>query len=195
MLLHSDADPNTQDVFGITPLIHAAARGRLDTVQMLLQAGARPLVADSEGKTAIDYAESAQFPDVVADLRDAAKLMPQPVSPMPSMQSPFADVPNTPRLTPRVPGMREVQQTMLTPRVPSSYSGGDLTARRLAAEAAAQQHGASPKTPSSPAITTQQLSPLSTKEIGRLAKKLVHLSVMLEQDTVLSDTAYPTFHR
>jgi ankyrin repeat protein len=189
VLLHSDADPNTQDVFGITPLIHAAARGRLDTCQMLLQAGARPLVADLEGKTAIDYAESAQFPDVVSELRDAAKLMPQPVSPMPSMQSPFSDVPNTPRLTPRVPGKPDVNRAaaMLTPRVPSN-TRGDSTARRLAAEAA----NGSPKSPS---ITAKQLTPVSTEKLSYLSKKLVHLSVMLEQDTVLSDTAYPTFHR
>jgi len=181
VLLHSDADPNMHDVFGITPLIHAAARGRLDTVQMLLQAGARPLLADSEGKTAVDYAESAAFPDVVAELRDAAKLMPQP-PPLPSLQSPFGDSPATPRLTPRVPGANDVAK--LTPRVPS---GGDMTARRLAGDS----NGA----PKSPQITPQQLSPLSTRTLSSLSKKLVHLSVMLEQDTVLSDTAYPTFAR
>ena len=188
VLLHSDADPNIQDVFGITPLIHAAARGRLDTVQMLLQAGARPLLTDLEGKTAIDYAESAQFPDVTAELRDAAKLMPQPMSPMPSLSSPFGDAPITPRMTPRVPGSSEVRAVM-TPRVPRSASGGDMTARRLMGE---QMNGTPPKSPS---ITQQQLSPLKTEQISYLAKKLVHLSVMLEQDTVLGDTAYPTFAR
>jgi hypothetical protein len=187
VLLHSDADPNMHDVFGITPLIHAAARGRLDTVQMLLQAGARVLLTDSEGKTAIDYAESAQFPDVVAELRDAAKLMPQP-PPLPSLHSPFGDGATTPRLTPRVPGSGDVRSAVLTPRVPS---GGDMTARRLAGESG----GALPKLPKSPQITTQQLSPLSTQTLSYLSKKLVHLSVMLEQDTVLSDTAYPTFAR
>ena len=49
--------------------------------------------------------------------------------------------------------------------------------------------------PKSPSITQQQLSPLKTEQISYLAKKLVHLSVMLEQDTVLGDTAYPTFAR
>ena len=183
VLLHSDADPNIQDVFGITPLIHAAARGRIDTVQMLLQAGARPLLTDSEGKTAIDYAESAAFPDVVTELRDAANLAPQPPPSAPSLLSPFADVPMTPRLTPRVSGGADLVK--LTPRVPS---GGDMTPRRRAADG----NGATPK---SPQITTQQLSPLSTQTLSYLSKKLVHLSVMLEQDTVLSDTAYPTFAR
>ena len=156
---------------------------------MLLQAGARPLLTDLEGKTAIDYAESAQFPDVIGELRDAAKLMPQPASPMPSMASPFRDAPVTPRMTPRVPGSQEVRAVM-TPRVPRSASGGDMTARRLMAESPGA-NGASPKSPS---ITKQQLTPLSTEKLSQLAKKLVHLSVMLEQDTVLSDTAYPTFH-
>ena len=63
-----------------------------------------------------------------------------------------------------------------------------MTARRLMGE----QNGTPPKSPS---ITQQQLSPLKTEQISYLAKKLVHLSVMLEQDTVLSDTAYPTFAR
>ena len=80
-----------------------------------------------------------------------------------------------------MPGSGDVK---LTPRVPS---GGDMTARRLMAES-----GGAPK---SPQITPQQLSPLKAQTLSSLAKKLVHLSVMLEQDTVLSDTAYPTFAR
>ena len=43
--------------------------------------------------------------------------------------------------------------------------------------------------------TAQQLSPVSSEMLSKLSKKLVHLSVMLEQDTVLSDTSYPTFQR
>ena len=108
---------------------------------------------------------------------------PQPPPSAPSLLSPFADVPMTPRLTPRVPGGADLVK--LTPRVPS---GGDMTPRRRAADG----NGATPK---SPQITTQQLSPLSTQTLSYLSKKLVHLSVMLEQDTVLSDTAYPTFAR
>jgi len=190
VLLHSDADPNSQDVFGITPLIHAAARGRLETVQLLLQHGARPLLVDSEGKTALDYAESAQFPDIVSELRDAAKLMPQSLPPSPnpiqSMSFTADGSPTTPRMTPRVPHSNDVRNGILTPRVPTA-STGDMTARRLAASDAL---GAQPPSPS---ITQQQLSPLPTHTLSYLSKKLVHLSVMLEQDTVLSDTAYPTF--
>ena len=146
------------------------------------------MLNDSEGKTAIDYAESAGFPDVVAELRDAAKLAPQPTPPPLSMQSsnsPFGEAPITPRLTPRVPGAGDMAK--MTPRVPTS-GGGDMTARRLMAESMGS-------TPKSPQITTQQLSPLSTKTLSYLSKKLVHLSVMLEQDTLVSDTAYPTFAR
>jgi len=123
---------------------------------------------------------------VTAELRDAAKLQPQPAVAIPSLQSPFGDAPMTPRLTPRMPGKADVAK--MTPRVPSG-GGGDMTARRLMADS---PHGATPK---SPQITTQQLSPLPTKTLSYLSKKLVHLSVMLEQDTVLSDTAYPTFAR
>ena len=64
-------------------------------------------------------------------------------------------------------------------------SGGDMTARRMMA-----MDGNAPK---SPQITKEQLSPVKAATLSYLSKKLVHLSVMLEQDTVLSDTAYPTF--
>ena len=149
----------------------------------------RPLLTDSEGKTAIDYAESAAFPEVVSELRDAAKLAPVAATPRgPSSPSPFGEVPVTPRLTPRVPGAGDIASGRMTPRVPS---GGDMTARRLAG----LDLGSNGATPKSPQITPQQLSPLSTKNLSYLSKKLVHLSVMLEQDTVLSDTAYPTFAR
>ena len=177
-----------QDVFGITPLIHAAARGRLETAQLLLQHGARPLLVDSEGKTAIDYAESAQFPEIVAELRDAAKLFPTATSPtahMPSLGLTGFSADGSP-MTPRVPNSNDVAR--MTPRVPASR-GGDMTARRLM-----QSDAATTPTKASPSITEKQLSPLSTATLSYLSKKLVHLSVMLEQDTVLSDTAYPTFH-
>ena len=121
---------------------------------------------------------------MVAELRDAAKLMPQ-LPTIPSLATPFGDGSvTTPRLTPRVPGNADVAK--LTPRVPS---GGDMTARRLAAES---NGGGAPK---SPQITKDQLSPIATQTLSYLSRKLVHLSVMLEQDTVLSDTAYPTFTR
>ena len=138
----------------------------------------RPLLTDSEGKTAIDYAESACFPEVTAELRDAAKLQPQPAVAIPSLQSPFGDAPITPRLTPRVPGKTDV---VMTPRVPSGHGGGDMTARRLMADSP----GAVPK---SPQITQEQLSPIPSQALSKMCKKLVHLSVMLEQDTVVSDT-------
>jgi hypothetical protein len=80
----------------------------------------------------------------------------------------------------QVPNSAEVAK--MTPRVPSS---GDMTARRLAA--------ADSPMVASPSITQTQLSPLSTQTLSYLSKKLVHLSVMLEQDTVLSDTSYPSF--
>ena len=63
------------------------------------------------------------------------------------------------------------QIAKLTPRVPSGV--GDMTARRLASDGNS--------VPKSPQITTQQLSPLSTQTLSYLSKKLVHLSVMLEQ--------------
>ena len=54
MLLEYDADPDVADQFGITPLIHAAARGDFLSVKMLLEAGATATKEDVEGKSAVD---------------------------------------------------------------------------------------------------------------------------------------------
>lgn len=107
--------------------------------------------------------------------------MPQP-RPMPTGGDGMA----TPRMTPRVPGSADLAR--MTPRVPAG--AGDMTARRMAAAADANGGGGK-----SPQITIAQLLPLAPDQLMKLAKKLVHLSVMLEQDTVVSDTAYPTFAR
>jgi len=71
-LLEYDADPDVADQFGITPLIHAAARGDYLSVKMILEAGATPTKEDVEGKSAIDYADSAGFDDVVQVLAEYA---------------------------------------------------------------------------------------------------------------------------
>lgn len=71
-LLEHDADPDVADLFGITPLIHAAARGDFLSVRLLLEAGATATREDVEGKSALDYADSAGFDDVVAILADYA---------------------------------------------------------------------------------------------------------------------------
>ena len=72
-LLEYDADPDVADQFGITPLIHAAARGDFLSVKLLLEAGAAPTKEDVEGKSAIDYADSAGFDDVVHVLTEYAE--------------------------------------------------------------------------------------------------------------------------
>ena len=72
-LLEYDADPDVADQFGITPLIHAAARGDFLSVKLLLEAGAAPTKEDVEGKSAIDYADSAGFDDVVGVLTEYAE--------------------------------------------------------------------------------------------------------------------------
>jgi len=72
-LLEYDADPDVADQFGITPLIHAAARGDFLAVKMLLEAGATATKEDVEGKSAIDYADSAGFDDVVGVIAEYAE--------------------------------------------------------------------------------------------------------------------------
>jgi ankyrin repeat protein len=58
--LHKDID-----VHGMTPLHVAAYDGYFDVVHLLLRWKANPLVRDSVGQTALDYAVEQEHPDVV----------------------------------------------------------------------------------------------------------------------------------
>ena len=49
------ADPNYQDINGLTPLMRAVVYGHLDVVQLLLQHGADPNIKDYGGRTALSY--------------------------------------------------------------------------------------------------------------------------------------------
>ena len=116
-----------------------------DAVELLLKAGAKPNLMDMEGKNALDYAESAEFEDVVAMLAACDN--------GPSMCSTFRDgtepsltaraglstlggataaavVPSprmagamTNRMTPRVPNAGDVS-SRLTPRMPHNSGDG-----------------------------------------------------------------------
>lgn len=53
-LLEHDADPNSEDGTGKTPLHHAAANGvKVETLQLLLDHGADPTLKDHEGRTSL----------------------------------------------------------------------------------------------------------------------------------------------
>ena len=117
-------------------LIHSAARGYADAVEMLLRAGAKPGLMDMEGKNALDYAESAEFEEVVQMLsacddgpstfRGGAEVATELTefgltprmsggaeAPTPRLLSARGGA--TPRMTPRVPLAGEVS-SRLTPR-------------------------------------------------------------------------------
>lgn len=61
-------DLNARDAGGQTPLILAAARNKPHIVKLLLDAGADPLLADSDGKTALLVANSADAREIVSML-------------------------------------------------------------------------------------------------------------------------------
>ena len=67
LLLEAGADPDAQDPHGFTPLHHAVVAGDLETVQALVEGGARPhprLTADygpyRKGATPLDLARQAR---------------------------------------------------------------------------------------------------------------------------------------
>ena len=135
------------------------ARGFVDAVRLLLGAGAKLDLADLEGKTAVDYAQSAGLYDVLDALQAGSATELEFMAPTPRGGG---------RMTPRVPHAGDVK---MTPRGPAqSAPGADLV------------------------IAAKQVATLGADSMLYLTKKLVHLALTLEQDTVAEDTAYPSFY-
>ena len=53
---------------GVTPLMAAAAAGRADAVELLLQRGSNPARRDAEGRSAAAYARASGHSDLAARL-------------------------------------------------------------------------------------------------------------------------------
>ena len=86
-------------------------------------------------------------------------------------------------MTPRVPNGGDVAPKM-TPRMPIGGHG-------------AHRPGFTPRgsKPSEPAVLRpEQVATLDRDTMRLLTKKLVHLTVLLEQDTVADDAKYPSFY-
>jgi ankyrin repeat protein len=58
---------------GWTPLIAAAAKGRVESVRLLLASGANAQILDKYGKSALDYASDHCFSDVMSILSQAIR--------------------------------------------------------------------------------------------------------------------------
>ncbi|XP_025094753.1 tankyrase-1-like isoform X2 [Pomacea canaliculata] len=59
LLLRHGADPNARDNWNYTPLHEAAIKGKIDVCIVLLQHGADPNIRNTDGKTALDLADSS----------------------------------------------------------------------------------------------------------------------------------------
>ena len=236
-LLEHEADPDVADQFGITPLIHAAARGDFLSVRLLLEAGATATKEDVEGKSAIDYADSAGFDDVVAILADYASRDPNTAGMLQSSAGAMTErlnqveaenvgngtqraagtarqytdreyCANVAGLTNRMPDMgpasqRGGQTARLTPRMPPNLPSArprvPLGGVGDAANALGTPRGfrGMKANAGAPApyerITPEQVMQCDAKSMKYLTKKLFNLSLLLEQDTVSEDLAYPSF--
>lgn len=56
ILLSLGTNPDTQDIYGWTPLMYAASKGQMDIVNRLLSANADPNIKDWRGNTALGLA-------------------------------------------------------------------------------------------------------------------------------------------
>ena len=72
LLLQHGAQANARQMGGYTPLHQAASAGKMAAAEMLLVAGADPLLRCDQGKTAADYAEAKGHAELAARLRTAA---------------------------------------------------------------------------------------------------------------------------
>ena len=62
-------DQNARDSNQVTPLISAAASGKLENLRLLINAGADVRARDRDGKSVLEYA--ARYPEVQEELRRA----------------------------------------------------------------------------------------------------------------------------
>ena len=218
-LLEYDADPDVADQFGITPLIHAAARGDFLSVKMLLEAGATATKEDVEGKSAVDYADSAGFDDVVACLAEYAEKDPNSAGQLQSsagattqriMEAENGEPTGSMSARGGLTSARGSSQNgILTPRVPQNVPTSNRGGLRPLADSP-QGVGNFANGTGTPrgfrgmthpqreaqceaTIDTAKLALLGSTDMKYLAKKLFNLSMLLEQDTVSEDVSYPKF--
>jgi ankyrin repeat protein len=78
---------------GYTPLMGAAMVGDKETVELILDAGAKVNDADEHGQTALSYAEHRHYEDVVATLTEHGAIHFNPVSPE-QLQEPIELMPD-----------------------------------------------------------------------------------------------------
>ena len=60
-LLDAGADPRARNTYNMTPLHNQVIRGRLDVVQLLLDAGALASARDFRGATALDWVDPPRW--------------------------------------------------------------------------------------------------------------------------------------
>ena len=92
----------------------------------------------------------------------------------------------TQRMTPRVPRVGAVAEPKLTPRVPrrrTTEGAENLPPRAAEGRSGAPVGG----------VSLPQLLKMDNQSISYLARKLINLSTLLNQDTVSNDRHYPSF--
>jgi len=194
-LLQAGAKPELEDFEGKTALDYAASAGFDDIARTLAQHSAA-LSQFSSSIEQLTYRESAQSSR--ATTRSATdtetSLTSRGVGAMPAVTA-RGSMPDAARLTPRVPRSGEIKG-----------SGGKTTRRHMGNDAAvaasAHAHASQASRRAGnrqnifrgPAVDPRAVGKLETERFRYLTRKLVSLSWLLEQDTILDDARYPTFY-
>jgi len=212
LLLAESADPNAQDEFGVTPLIHAAARGQeySAVVRELLRSGAKVELVDSEGRTAMDYAHASGHGGMIAQLHlhdvqfngggNTTQRGPGGSLTARAMIGKGRDDNSLPMMTPRVPFASDAAAKMEAIATPRAYQAWDQSRAvdDRAGVLLGRPHASSePQAPAelSRAITPVMMSATEPADLSFLTRKLINLSILLEQDTLVADMAYPSIRR
>lgn len=70
--IREGADVNKPEAYNTTLLMNAAREGRAEIVELLLKHGARVLLKNDFGKTALDYAVMNSYSDIAKALNERA---------------------------------------------------------------------------------------------------------------------------
>ena len=192
LLVRAGANKDAADNQGYTALAFATSFNHVGVLQVLLDGSANPNVQDEFGITPLIHAAARGFVDAVRLLLGAgAKLD------LADLEGKTAvDYAQSAGLYDVLDALQAGSATELEFMAPTPRGGGRMTPRvPHAGDVKMTPRGPAQSAPGADlVIAAKQVATLGADSMLYLTKKLVHLALTLEQDTVAEDTAYPSFY-